>query len=163
MNRRTASQYLQWAKSRKAATFNLAASGVAPCVSSDLNFFQDDIEINAPGSYGYKPLVYRVDGEDRAAMVNHLLTAHLGGSLNLWNRLRVSLNAPIVLYTEGQEGVLGTRILAPPSSATTLGDIRLGVDGRIAGLRERCAERRRRDRTDRWLTGPNYSGLKPTA
>lgn len=84
-------------------------------------------------SYGYKPLVYRVDGEDRAAMVNHLLTAHLGGSLNLWNRLRVSLNAPVVLYTEGQEGVLGTKVLAPPSSATTLGDIRLGVDARVAG------------------------------
>jgi OmpA-OmpF porin, OOP family len=84
-------------------------------------------------SYGYKPLVYRVDGEERAAMVNHLLTTHLGGSMNLWNRLRVSLNAPVILYTEGQQGLLGAKVLAPPSSATTLGDIRLGVDGRIAG------------------------------
>jgi OmpA-OmpF porin, OOP family len=84
-------------------------------------------------SYGYRPLVYRVDDEVRAAMVNHQLTTHVGGSLNLWNRVRVALNAPIVLYTEGQEGRLGTKVLAPPSSATTLGDIRLGVDARIAG------------------------------
>jgi OmpA-OmpF porin, OOP family len=84
-------------------------------------------------SYASRPLVHRVDGEDRAAMVNHLLTTHVGGSINLWNRLRVSLNVPVVLYTEGERGLLGAKVLEPPSSATTLGDIRLGVDGRIAG------------------------------
>ena len=84
-------------------------------------------------SYAYKPLVYRVDDEERAAMVNHLLTTHLGGSLNLWNRVRVSLNAPVVLYTEGSQGVFGAKVLNPPSTATTLGDVRLGVDARLTG------------------------------
>lgn len=84
-------------------------------------------------SYGYRPLVHRVDDEVRAAMVNHQLTTHLGGSIVMWNRVRFALNAPVVLYTEGQEGRLGAKVLAPPTSATTLGDIRLGVDARLAG------------------------------
>lgn len=89
--------------------------------------------VGVVASYGYRPLVHRVGDEVRAAMVNHQLTTHVGASLVLWNRLRVGLNAPIVLYTEGQEARLGGKVLAPPTSATTLGDIRLGVDARLAG------------------------------
>ena len=57
MERSVGSTYLQWAKTRKPATFDLATSEVAPCTASDLGPFLDNIEINGPGLYGFLPLI----------------------------------------------------------------------------------------------------------
>lgn len=85
------------------------------------------------GSYQHRPLVVRAGDDVRAAIVNHVLTAHLGGAVNLWDRLRVAVNLPLVLYTEGQQGTIGTTVLAPPRDAQQIGDVRLGADVRLAG------------------------------
>ncbi len=57
MGRTAGSGYLRWVKTRKTAAFNLASSGVTPCLPSDLGLSVDDIEINGPGLYGFPPLV----------------------------------------------------------------------------------------------------------
>lgn len=84
-------------------------------------------------SYQYRPLVLRSGDEVRAAIVNHVLTAHLGGAVNLWDRVRVALNVPLVLYTEGEQGTIRTAVFDPPRDAQQLGDVRLGVDVRVLG------------------------------
>src|SRR5690349_16786581 len=60
MKRSIGSTYLQWAKTRRLATFDLATSGVATCTASDLGLsFEnvENIEINGPGLYGFPPLI----------------------------------------------------------------------------------------------------------
>ncbi len=52
----TASEYMQWAKTRSQARFNLAASGVENYPLSELGATLDDIELSGPSWYGYQPL-----------------------------------------------------------------------------------------------------------
>jgi aspartate/methionine/tyrosine aminotransferase len=50
------SAYMDWAKTRSQATYNLANSGVAAYPLSELGVTIDDLEINGPSWYGYEPL-----------------------------------------------------------------------------------------------------------
>jgi aspartate/methionine/tyrosine aminotransferase len=51
-----ASEYIEWAKTRSQAKFNLATSGVANYSLADLPVRLEDIEISGPSWYGYEPL-----------------------------------------------------------------------------------------------------------
>jgi len=56
------------------------------------------------GDYGYKPLVlYDQDNNERAAIVRHSLIAHVGGSLVLWDRLRLAVSYPFALTQSGDQ------------------------------------------------------------
>jgi len=55
MNRKESS-YMQWAKTRSQARFNLASSGVAPLPLRELGADLAGMEINGDDSYGYPPL-----------------------------------------------------------------------------------------------------------
>src|SRR5689334_18109073 len=49
--------------------------------------------------YQYRPLaIYEKDDSVRAAIVGHVLTAHLGGGIVMWDRVRFAANLPLVLY-----------------------------------------------------------------
>jgi aspartate/methionine/tyrosine aminotransferase len=52
--------YIEWAKLCASAKFNLAASGVKGVPLSELPVRLEALELSAPGSYGYKPLVERL-------------------------------------------------------------------------------------------------------
>jgi aspartate/methionine/tyrosine aminotransferase len=52
--------YIEWAKRCAAARFNLAASGVQGMPLSELPFKLSDLELSAPGRYGYPPLQERL-------------------------------------------------------------------------------------------------------
>jgi aspartate/methionine/tyrosine aminotransferase len=54
------SAYIQWAKRCATARFNLASSGVESLPLSELPVKLSDLEISAPGSYGYPPLQERL-------------------------------------------------------------------------------------------------------
>jgi OOP family OmpA-OmpF porin len=85
------------------------------------------------GDFGYKPLVvYDTSGSERTAVVKDQLFLHLGGSLVLWDRLRVAANLPILVYGNGSQGSIGTAAFPSPSSAAA-GDLRLGADVRLLG------------------------------
>lgn len=88
--------------------------------------------IGATFDYGYKPLVlYEIDGTtERAAIVRHQLFAHLGGSVVLWDRLRLGLNIPVALYQDGDP----TQTFKP-ADKPAFGDIRLAADVRVAGTK----------------------------
>jgi aspartate/methionine/tyrosine aminotransferase len=51
------SAYIEWAKLRSSARFNLAASAVAPLPIEDLHARIEDIQLNGPAGYGYSPLI----------------------------------------------------------------------------------------------------------
>jgi aspartate/methionine/tyrosine aminotransferase len=52
--------YIEWAKLCASARFNLAASGVQGVPLSELPVRLSDLELSAPGSYGYPPLLERL-------------------------------------------------------------------------------------------------------
>ena len=56
----SASPYMQFAKLRSEATYNLASSGILKCSLSDLPVKLEDLEINGPTLYGYAPLKERI-------------------------------------------------------------------------------------------------------
>lgn len=63
------SRYMEWAKLRSSAKYNLATSGMANLPLSELGVTLDQLEINGPTVYGYDPLLkalaarYRVPQE----------------------------------------------------------------------------------------------------
>jgi aspartate/methionine/tyrosine aminotransferase len=54
------SEYMEWAKTRSQARFNLASSGVAELPTSELPFRIEDVELTGPSFYGYPPLQERL-------------------------------------------------------------------------------------------------------
>jgi hypothetical protein len=82
------------------------------------------------GDYAYKPLVmYQGSDETEVgAVVANQLFLHVAAGISLWDRLWVSANMPIALYTAGDNpGGFGS-----PSGAA-LGDLRAGVRVRLLG------------------------------
>jgi aspartate/methionine/tyrosine aminotransferase len=87
MTRVMSSSYMNWAKTRSTAKFNLATSGLGNLKLRELRVSLDDLEIT-DGGYGYQPLIqsiatrYRVDPEAvvtaaGTTFANHLAMAAL--------------------------------------------------------------------------------------
>ena len=58
--REAASDYMEWAKTRSAAAFNLASSGIAPFPLAGLGARLEDLELCGDSGYGYEPLLDRL-------------------------------------------------------------------------------------------------------
>ncbi|HAF24811.1 MAG TPA: aminotransferase [Blastocatellia bacterium] len=82
------SEYMNWAKTRSRARFNLATSGLANLKLQELQVSLEDLEITGEGGYGYPPLIqaladrYRVDAAcvvtaAGTSFANHLAMASL--------------------------------------------------------------------------------------
>jgi len=83
---RASSPYMEFAKLRSEATYNLATSGVMSYPLAELPVRIEDLEINGPTIYGYQPLQERLAGKNDVApecvvastgtsMSNHLAMA----------------------------------------------------------------------------------------
>ncbi len=57
MKRTKQSIYMEWAKTRSSARFNLATSGLTSLALADFPVRLDQLELTAPGGYGYAPLL----------------------------------------------------------------------------------------------------------
>jgi aspartate/methionine/tyrosine aminotransferase len=55
--RATGSRYMNWARTRSRARFNLATSGLANVKLAELQVSLDELEITGEGEYGYPPLM----------------------------------------------------------------------------------------------------------
>src|SRR5262249_42646447 len=83
--------------------------------------------------YAYRPLVvYNPDGTVRTSVVRDQLFGHLGGAVNLWDRVRLAVSIPVAVYQFGHDGDANGVTLPAPASED-VGDIRLGLDARILG------------------------------
>jgi outer membrane protein OmpA-like peptidoglycan-associated protein len=84
--------------------------------------------------YARRPLVAHDDGGNVvASVVDQQSYAHLGASLVLRNRLRLSFNLPVLAATSGQSVRIDGGDVASPASSFAFGDLRLGVDASIYG------------------------------
>jgi aspartate/methionine/tyrosine aminotransferase len=61
-SRTQSSDYMNFAKLKTAAKYNLASSGVADCVLADLGASMDDLALHGPSTYGYGPLMSMIAG-----------------------------------------------------------------------------------------------------
>jgi aspartate/methionine/tyrosine aminotransferase len=66
--------YIEWAKLFASAKYNLAASGVQGLPLSELPVRLEDLELSAPGGYGYPPLLERLAARYGVA-TNNVVTA----------------------------------------------------------------------------------------
>ena len=90
--------------------------------------------LGATFDYAYKPLVVYQPGAEteRTSLVRHQLFAQLGGSMVLFDRLRLGLNVPVALWQDGDNATVnGTAFKAADKAA--IGDIRLAADVRLLG------------------------------
>ena len=80
------SRYMEWAKTRSHAKYNLATSGLIGVSRDEFVFDLSELEITAPGGYGYAPLQQRLARHTRVpeecvvatagtSMANHLAMA----------------------------------------------------------------------------------------
>jgi outer membrane protein OmpA-like peptidoglycan-associated protein len=88
------------------------------------------------GDYAYKPLVlYDRNDEELATLIDSQLLLHVGFSVNLFDRLRLGANLPIILRQEGttsSTGGTGGRLYQAPTDAG-VGDLRVSLDLRLFG------------------------------
>lgn len=90
--------------------------------------------VGITGEWAHDPLViYNKDGSTRAEVVSDQIALHIGASVNLIDRLRFNLNIPAYVYATGDGGTVQGQRLAAPTSAQSIGDIRIGGDVRILG------------------------------
>ncbi len=89
--------------------------------------------IGVIGDFAYRPLVlYNPDGSVGASIVRNQYVLHPGMSLVLWDRVRFGVSLPVAIYEDGhQETVRG--VIYPGGSGSSVGDVRLGGDVRLAG------------------------------
>ena len=90
--------------------------------------------IGLVADWAHQPLaIYDPGGSVRTAIVKDQLYAHLGGSLVLWERLRVGLTIPVQLVGSGEDGTLRGVTYHAPSGSFAFSDIRLAADVRLTG------------------------------
>jgi hypothetical protein len=73
------SEYMEWAKTRSQARFNLASSGVAEMPMSELPIRLEDLELTGPSFYGYPPLQERL--ARKAGVAPECVVAATGASM----------------------------------------------------------------------------------
>jgi OOP family OmpA-OmpF porin len=87
--------------------------------------------------YADKPLsAYDANGNRLATLVSYQAFAHVGGSINLFDRLRLGLSLPVLMSTGGDTTyVNGARLVAPGTNnvGASVGDLRLSADVRLFG------------------------------
>ncbi len=85
------------------------------------------------GDYAHKPLViYDVQDKEVASLVDRQVFVHVGGSVNLWDRVRVGAELPFAANQGGNNQRVGGIQFDGPSGAA-IGDIRLSADVRLFG------------------------------
>ena len=90
--------------------------------------------------YSYRPLViYNQDNSLRSSVVRNQAFVHVGGSLVLFERLRLGVNLPVAVFQDGHSSSITdattgvtTRYFSPKDEQA-LGDLRVGLDIRLLG------------------------------
>src|SRR5262245_9039556 len=110
------SAYMEWAKLRSEARFNLAASGMMAYPLSELPVRLEDLQINGPTIYGYAPLQERlarrcdVSPENVVAATGTSLANHLAMAGTLEHGDEVLIEEPTYELLLSTAQYLGTSI-----------------------------------------------------
>jgi hypothetical protein len=92
------------------------------------------MSLGVTGDWAHRPLLAaQRNGQRARALVRNQLLVQPGLSLVLWQRVRLALDVPLLLYSDGNSlSQGGVRYSAPPERVG-LGDLRLGVLLRLFG------------------------------
>jgi OmpA-OmpF porin, OOP family len=83
--------------------------------------------------WGHKPLVtYDGNGAESVSIVEDQLFFRLGASISLWERARVGLSVPMLVYQNGDDAVAGETGFAG-GQQSAFGDARVAADYRVFG------------------------------
>ncbi len=98
------SPYMDFAKRRSSARFNLAASGIMNCSLRELPVTIDQLELHGADEYGYAPLMSRLAAKNNVAPDN---VAYVNGGTSLANNVAmVAMTEPgdhLLIETPGYE------------------------------------------------------------
>ena len=85
------------------------------------------------GEWAEKEMVfYNFDDSTKSRFIHHQAYLHVGGSLVLWERLRLGVNVPLAIYQAGESTTENGGSLNAPEKAA-IGDVRVGADVRLFG------------------------------
>lgn len=86
------------------------------------------------GDYAHNPLLVSTAKSDQVvgAVVGSQMFLHLNGTLALWNRVNINLNAPLAVLQSGDNPERGGQSFISPSSVQ-FGDLRVGARVRLYG------------------------------
>lgn len=123
----------QSAGSRAIARLHPAAADSAWFAVDSVEFAgHRELALSITGDYAHRPLViYNADESRRVDIVRDQLLLHFGGSLTLYDRFRISANAPLAPYQDGDAADYNGMQLPGPTYA--FGDVTVAGDVRIAG------------------------------
>jgi outer membrane protein OmpA-like peptidoglycan-associated protein len=85
------------------------------------------------GDYSHRVLTHRDGGIVFASPLREQFVMHFGASVNLVDRVRLSLNIPLQAYALGNNAYIGTTTFAAPTDDVSVGDVRVGIDVRLFG------------------------------
>jgi outer membrane protein OmpA-like peptidoglycan-associated protein len=89
--------------------------------------------------YAYRPfIIFEKDGDVQNSVVRNQFYIRPGGSIVLFDRLRLEANLPIQAAVDGHTGVIQrngvTTFFNDPPKSSGLGDLRFGADARLYGV-----------------------------
>ena len=95
--------------------------------------------IGVVSDFSYRSLlIFQPDGDVRGSVVRNQVFVHPGGSLVLFDRLRLAVSVPIQVAVDGHRATVirnGTIFdYAPPPNDACMGDLRFGADARLFGV-----------------------------
>lgn len=90
--------------------------------------------IGLVGDLAYRPLVVTdSSGDLKRSIVRNQYFVHAGAGLVLWERLRVSLDVPVMIFADGFDYQVNEIAFRKPAHSAGIGDVRLGLDLRLLG------------------------------
>ena len=92
--------------------------------------------IGVVGDWAYRPLVLTdSSGKVRDSIVRNQIFVHAGAGIVLWERVRASVDVPIMVFAEGRDTPLsaGKIVYRAPAHSAGIGDVRFGLDVRLFG------------------------------
>ncbi|MBX3183508.1 MAG: OmpA family protein [Polyangiaceae bacterium] len=93
------------------------------------------VALGLVGDWAYKPLVmYDGNGDEVDPIVEHQVFAHVGGSITLWDRLKLGVSVPLAVVNSGPSGT-DTNSSFSSEDGAGVGDVRVGGDVRLLGER----------------------------
>src|SRR3954462_1267127 len=101
------SAYMNWAKTRSSAKFNLATSGMPNLSIRDVRVSLDDLEIT-DGGYGYAPLMARIGQRYRVAEESIVTAAGLTFPNHLARAARIRRGEEVLFESRAYEPMLAT-------------------------------------------------------
>ena len=91
------------------------------------------VAVGVIGDLSVKPLTFRRDGVEVGSPVKNVAVAHVGASVVAADRLRLSLDVPVMLAASGEDTAFSPGVVLPGVKKHAVNDVRGTIDARLFG------------------------------